>query len=98
MTLDPYHVIKRPIITEKSALQDEVFNQVVFEVDPRANKNQIKNAIETIFKVKVVKVSTMRFRGKPVRRRGWFFSRRRHWKKAIVTLREGDRIDFYEGV
>ena len=98
MTLSAYHVIKRPIVTEKSTHQDELLNQVVFEVDPRATKHQIKEAVEQIFKVKGVKVNTMRMRGKPVRRRGWMFSSRKHWKKAIITLREGDRIDFYEGV
>lgn len=98
MTLDAYHIIKRPIVTEKSTIQDEVMNQVVFEVDPRANKHQIKSAVETIFKVKVLGVNTMRMRGKPVRRRGFDFGNRKSWKKAIVTLKEGDRIDFYEGV
>jgi len=97
MTLDLYHIIRRPIVTEKSTILDEALNQVAFEVDSRANKHQIKEAVEKIFKVKVIKINTLRIRGKPVRR-GWIFSNRQNWKKAIVTLREGDRIDFYENV
>ena len=92
----PYHIIKRPVITEKSAVQEETLNQVAFEVDPRASKHQIKEAIEKIFSVKVVKINTMRVRGKPVRTRSWSFVKKPTWKKAIVTLREGDRIEFFE--
>jgi large subunit ribosomal protein L23 len=97
MSLDVYHVIKRPIVTEKSAKLDESLNQVVFEVDLRSTKHQIREAVETIFKVKVTDVNTLRMRGKPVRR-GMVKSRRSHWKKAVVTLRKGERIDFYEGM
>jgi len=96
MTLDIYHIIRRPIVTEKSTKLEEGLNQVVFEVDGRANKNQIKQAVEQIFKVKVEGVNTMRMRGKPVRR-GLQFSRRANWKKAVVTLKQGERIEFYEG-
>lgn len=97
MSLDVYHVIKRPIVTEKSTKLDEGMNQVVFEVDLRSTKHQIREAVETIFKVKVTDVNTLRMRGKPVRR-GMVKSRRPHWKKAVVTLRQGERIDFYEGM
>ncbi len=97
MTLQDYHIIKRPIVTEKSTIQEEGHNQVAFEVDPRAGKHQIKRAVESIFKVQVVRVNTMRMRGKPVRR-GMTFGHKKSWKKAIVTLKEGDRIDFYESV
>jgi len=97
MSLSVYDVVKRPVVTEKSAGLDEAMNQVVFEVDKKATKHQIREAIEEIFNVKVEKVRTMRVRGKPVRR-GWTFSHKSHWKKAIVTLKEGDTIDFYEGV
>lgn len=97
MTMDLYHIIRKPIVTEKSTIMDETLNQVVFEVDTRANKHQIKDAVEKIFKVKVIKVNTMRMRGKPVRR-GMIFSNLSNWKKAIVTLREGEQIDFYGGV
>ncbi len=98
MKVSEYQIIRRPIVTEKSTILDETLNQVVFEVDMRANKHQIRLAVEKVFKVKVINVNTMRVRGKPVRRRGMMFSNRQNWKKAIVTLREGDRIDFYEGV
>jgi len=96
MKLDPYQVIRRPVVTEKSTMMEEAANTVVFEVDPRATKHQIKEAVEKIFSVKVLRVNTLRMRGKPVRRR-WTFSHKRSWKKAFVTLKEGDRIDFYEG-
>jgi large subunit ribosomal protein L23 len=96
MSLDPYHIIKRPVVTEKTTILEEKENQVVFHVDPRASKHQIKDAIESIFKVKVKKINTMRLRGKPVRR-GLVVGRRSHWKKAVVTLAEGQTIDFYQG-
>jgi large subunit ribosomal protein L23 len=98
MTGSKYQIIRRPVVTEKTTRQDEKHHQVVFEVDPRATKHQIKDAVETIFKVKVVSVNTTRLKGKPLQRRGVLVSYRSNWKKAIVTLKEGDRIDFYEGV
>ncbi|HWP34310.1 MAG TPA: 50S ribosomal protein L23 [Thermodesulfobacteriota bacterium] len=91
-------VIKRPIITEKSTAQREGANQICFEVDPRANKAEIKEAVERLFKVKVVAVNTLRVPGE-VRRVGRRAIRtvRPGWKKAYVTLREGDKIEFFEG-
>jgi len=97
MKLDIYRIIRRPVVTEKSSGLDERLNQVVFEIDPRATKPQVREAVEKIFKVKVLKVNTLRLRGKPLRR-GMVFTQRSNWKKAVVTLRAGDRIDFYEGV
>ena len=95
--LDEYRIIRRPIITEKgSDLKDEN-NQLVFEVDPKANKSEIKKAVEKIFKVTVLTVRTQNRAGKR-KRLGRFMGRRKNWKKAIVTLREGDRVDFFEGV
>ncbi|MCD6255084.1 MAG: 50S ribosomal protein L23 [Deltaproteobacteria bacterium] len=94
---DLYQIIKRPIITEKSNRQKELSNQITFEVDRKANKIEIKQAIERLFNVKVIKVNTFRVKGKEKMvggRRG----RTRHWKKAIVTLRTGDHIEFFEGV
>jgi large subunit ribosomal protein L23 len=96
MKLDHFKVIRKPIVTEKSTM-GEMFGQVTFEVDPSATKHQIREAVESIFKVKVVNVNTMRMRGKPVRR-GFRLTNRRNWKKAVITLKEGDSIDFYEGV
>ena len=90
-----YDVIKRPVITEKSTIQADDLNQYVFEVAPNANKIQIKEAVEVIFDVEVQKVRTMvqpAKRGK--RGRAWYM-RSRQWKKAVVTLAEGDEIDLF---
>ncbi|MCK4985751.1 MAG: 50S ribosomal protein L23 [Desulfobacterales bacterium] len=91
-----FEIIKRPLNTEKTNIQKEVANQVTFEVDRRANRIEIKRAIETAFKVKVAGVQTMQIKGK-TKRRGRFVGKRRDWKKAIVTLMPGERIDFFEG-
>lgn len=90
-------IIKRPLITEKATLLREIQNAVAFEVDRRANKKQIQDAVEKLFKVKVVDVRTINIPGKP-KRRGLVVGRRPGWKKAIVTLRQGDRIEIFEGV
>jgi large subunit ribosomal protein L23 len=89
-------VVQGPVITEKGTLVSEAGNQVVFRVHPRANKIEIRQAVETLFKVRVLKVRTARQLGK-VRRVGRHHGRRPDWKKAYVTLAEGDRIDFFEG-
>ena len=92
-------VIKRPLITEKSTLLREASKVVAFEVDRRANKVEIKRAVETQFKkdnVKVAEVRIARMHGK-VRRQGRSVGRRPDWKKAYVRLSEGD-IEFFEGV
>lgn len=90
-------IIKRPLIlTEKGSLLREQGNQYLFEVDPRANKVQIKQAVETLFDVSVTDVNTLIVRGK-VKRMGRGHAKRRNWKKAIVTLAEGNEIDFFEG-
>jgi large subunit ribosomal protein L23 len=91
-----YEIIKRPLITEKTNIQKELANQLTFEVDRRANRIEIRRAIETAFKVKVASVQTMQVKGK-VKRRGRTIGKRRDWKKAIVTLMPGERIDFFEG-
>ena len=92
-----YAIIRRPLITEKTTIQKESFNQVTFEVDRKANRVEIKRAIEKIFNVRVVAVRTMQITGK-VKRRGRILGKRKDWKKAIVTLMPGERIDFFEGV
>jgi large subunit ribosomal protein L23 len=94
---ESYKVIKRPLITEKSTLQKEMNNQLAFEVDRRANKIEIKKAVERIFKVRVKDVRTMQYQGKQ-KRLGRTLGRRPHWKKAIVTLQPGEKIEFFEGV
>ena len=90
-------IIKRPLITEKTSIQKELFNQVSFEVDRRANRIEIKKAIESIFNVRVASVKTMQITGK-TKQRGRILGKRRDWKKAIVKLMPGERIDFFEGV
>ena len=92
-----YNVIKRPLITEKTTTQKDAFNQVTFEVDRAANRVEIKRTVEQIFNVKVARVQTMQMTGKR-KRRGWVVGKRKDWKKAIVTLMPGERIDFFEGV
>ena len=90
-------ILKRPLLTEKSTkLQDEV-NQVAFEVDRDANKLEIRRAVEKRFEVKVTKVRTMHFRGK-LKTMGRFSGRRSSWKKAIISLAEGHKIEFFENV
>jgi len=94
---DIYQVIKRPVITEKTTLHKETLNKVTFEVDPRANKIEIKEAVEKLFNVRVLNVHTLKVKGKR-RRMGRFQGKEKDWKKAIVTLRPGDHIEFFEGV
>ena len=95
MNLGVYDIIVRPIITEKSNSLMEL-NKYTFEVHRRANKIQIRHAVEEIFKVKVQGVNTMNVKGKP-KRMGAFWGRTRSWKKAIVALSAGERIEFFEG-
>ena len=95
-----YDILRRPLITEKTSFQSSNLNQFTFEVDSRANKHQIKEAVETMFDVTVLRVNvinrpakvarSLRNRRRQVRRGGY--------KKAIVTLKPGDRIDVFEGV
>lgn len=92
-----YEIVRRPLITEKTTIQKEAFNQVTFEVDRKANRVEIRRAIEKIFNVRVAAVRTMQITGK-VKRRGRILGKRKNWKKAIVTLMPGERIDFFEGV
>ncbi len=95
--MTPEQIIKRPIIlTEKSRLLQETGNHVVFEVDRRANKIDIRNAVQTLFKVTVTDVNTLVVRGK-MRRMGRGYAKLQNWKKAIVTLKEGDKIQFFQG-
>jgi large subunit ribosomal protein L23 len=93
---EPQQIIKRPLITEKSTRQKEKGNQIAFVVDPRANKIQVRQAVEKLFKVKVKAVRTLNLKGKR-KRMGRFFGWQSDWKKAIVTLKEGERIEFFEG-
>jgi large subunit ribosomal protein L23 len=87
-----YDVIKKPIVTEKAMDAKENLNEVVFAVDPRANKYQIKEAVEKLLEVKVKDVRTMNYKGK-VKRFGRNIGRRKDWKKAIVVLEEGQSLE-----
>jgi large subunit ribosomal protein L23 len=89
-------IIRKPLITEKSTRQKEEGRQYVFEVHRDANKIEIQSAVERLFKVKVLQVRTSNVLGK-TKRLGKRYGKRPDWKKAILTLREGDRIDFFEG-
>jgi large subunit ribosomal protein L23 len=91
----PEQIIRRPIIlTEKANLLREKSNKIVFEVVRTANKVEIKNAVQQLFNVHVTDVNTMILRGKS-RRMGRGHAKTQNWKKAIVTLKEGDSIDFF---
>jgi len=91
-----YQIIKRPIITEKSTAA-VVGNQYTFEVDKKASKGEILQAVENLFKVKVLDVKTLNVRGKEVRTgRRRTLSKKPNWKKAVVTVKEGDKIELFE--
>ena len=94
--LEPREIIRRPIIlTEKSNRLRENENQVIFEVHQDANKIQIKNALKVLFNVTATDVNTLIMRGKD-KRMGRGYSKLRNWKKAIVTLQQGDAIQFFD--
>lgn len=95
--MNPYDIIIRPLNTEKTNIQKEDLNQVSFEVDRKANRLEIKSAIEKIFNVNIDNVRTIQVKGKR-KQRGRISGRRRNWKKAIVKLMPGESIDFFEGV
>jgi large subunit ribosomal protein L23 len=95
--MTPENMILSPLITEKGTAAGEKANQVVFRVRPGASKDAIREAIESMFKVTVTKVRTLKVLGKK-RRRGRIVGARSDWKKAYVTLKQGDRIEFFEGV
>src|SRR5438874_13429738 len=90
---EPFDIIQTASLTEKSSLLGEKLNKYVFRVSPRANKIQIKQAVERLFQKKVVDVNTCNYAGKRKRERRADFGRKAHWKKAIVTLKEGEKID-----
>jgi len=96
--MKPHHqVIKGPVITEKSHLQKAESNKVTFQVDVKANKIEIRKAIEELFKVKVLAVNTINMRGKK-KRLGRTEGVRANWKKAVVTLAPGEKIPGLEGL
>lgn len=94
---NPTQILKRPLITEKSTMLREKDNKVIFAVPKEANKIEIKRAVEEMFSVHVEDVKTMIVKGK-TKRWGQHHYERSDWKKAIVTLKTGETIEFYEGV
>ncbi len=92
-----YGIIKKPLITEKGSKLKENQNKIVLQVSPDANKIEIKDAVEAVFKVKVDEVRTMVFKGKR-KRMGARQGVRSDWKKAVVTLKEGQTVEYLEGV
>ncbi len=95
--MNVHEVIRKPLVTEKSNIGREEENLVTLAVDPRANKHEIRRAVEYQWDVNVVEVRTMRMPRK-TRRVGKYAGRKPEWKKAIVRLTEGQSIEFYEGV
>ena len=95
--MNVHEVIKKPLVTEKSTIARDEQNVVTFAVDPRANKHDVRRAVESLFDVKVESVHTIRMPRK-ARRVGRFVGRRPEWKKALVRLAEGQSIEFFEGV
>jgi large subunit ribosomal protein L23 len=94
--MNVYHVIRRPLVTEKGVAKKDDERTLCFEVDPDANKVQIRQAVQKLFKVKVAEVRTANFEGK-LRRRGRFTGYRPEWKKAYVKLKDGEKVpDFAE--
>ena len=94
--MELYRVLEKPLVTEKGTLMSENGNWVLFRVQSEANKHLIKQAVETIFKVTVLKVNTLTVKPKD-RRFGKFVGQTQKWKKAMVLLKDGDQIDFFEG-
>jgi large subunit ribosomal protein L23 len=95
---DPYKIVIRPVITEKSTWLKEKNREVCFEVDPRANKSEIKKAAEQLFKIKVERVRIQNKRGKK-RRVGRSEGKKKDWKKAYIKLKEGEKmIEYFEAV
>ncbi len=95
--MSPFEVIQGPLVTEKSETRKETDRTLCFEVNPKATKTDIKNAVQAIFKVKVEAVRTANFPGK-LRRRGRYAGYRRDWKKAYVKLKEGQKMVEYAQV
>lgn len=95
--MESFQIVRRPLVTEKGTFLRELSGQYLFEVHRQANKNQIKEAIEKLFQVHVENVRTLNVRGK-VKRVGRNIGKRPSWKKAFVTLKQGEKIEFFEGV
>lgn len=90
---EPYQIVNTLVVTEKGTFLKETVNQYVFRVAPRANKIDIRRAVEALFEVHVTNVNTMNRAGKRKRERTWTYGRTSRWKKAVVTLKDGDTIE-----
>jgi large subunit ribosomal protein L23 len=97
MTRSPHDILLQPLLTEKLTALREKGNKVGFVVRSDANRIEIKRAVETMLKVRVARVNVMNVPGK-MKRLGKFAGKRSDWKKAIVTLKEGEKLEMYEGV
>jgi large subunit ribosomal protein L23 len=97
MSGNHYSILEKPLITEKSTMMQEQGNRVMFQVKRSANKLQIKEAVQNIFNVTVLDVNTINVKPR-TQRFGRHQGQTKAWKKAIVLLKEGDRIDFFDGV
>ncbi len=96
MKQNEYHILRRPLVTEKNIKLKEAENKIFFEVSTQANRIEIKKAVEKVFKVKVKKVNILNQQGKQVRFKNQP-GKQKDWKKAIVTLHEGEQVDYLEG-
>ena len=94
--VDPHDILIAPLLTEKSTRLREAYNQIAFRVSPRANKSEVKKAVEEALKVKVLSVNIVNVHGK-TKRLGRFEGKEPSWKKGIVTLKEGQKLDLFEG-
>lgn len=97
MSRSPYDILIKPLLTEKMTALKESENRVSFVVDKRANKIEVKKAVEEAFKVKVAAVNVMNLLGKK-KRLGRFAGKRPDWKKAIITLKKGEKLELFEGM
>ncbi len=95
--MNRHSIIRRPLVTEKSSIAREQENRITFAVDPRANKFEIRRAVEELFNVTVLRVRTLRMPHK-TRRLGRHMGRKPEWKKALVELAPDQKIEFFEGV
>ncbi len=97
MSRSPYDILIKPLLTEKMTALKESENRVAFVVDKRANKIEVKKAVEEVFKVKVASINVMNLLGKK-KRLGRFAGKRPDWKKAIITLKKGEKLELFEGM
>ena len=93
--MNPHDVLKKPLLTEKITALREMKNSVAFSVDGRATKVDVRRAVEKVFQVKVTTVNILNVKGKR-KRQGRFVGKRPDWRKAIITLKEGEKIELYE--